>query len=585
MTDEKPRLEAASTGYQVHYRGRRLYASTDPRGGAVRRALSAEIPPQTLVIVASPLLGYGLAELLEHCPKDAVVVAVEADPALSELTRGEAAAEHSAGVSDPRLFLATAAPEHEMEGAAEALLPRLLARRPRRTRLVALSGGFALHAAAYRTLQDRLEDEIRIYWQNAMTRVRMGRLWVRNLFRNLALLSDSVPVAALADDGTLRRPTLVVGAGPSVDDHLDELPRDDDPYRDAVRILAVDTAVAPLAARGIRPDLVLAVEAQQANVADFLPVAPIHAADNSRNPYERRPGDDVGPHLICDLTVHPTVPRLFPPHKRTFVSSRFAPTALLSRLSHARVLPEEVPPLGSVGVLAVLLARRLSAGAVRFLGLDFVYDLERTHARGSPMERLSLARRTRLDPSPFFAAAMARPLIVATDKQGRAARTDTVLLSYAEQLRAVVSRSEEVFDISPEAGLPNGAPAAPTPPAARRTPGSLRTLDADPQTRPVGPDAVERVLDDEHHRVSRLVPLLRQAVATAGADGRIETESWHGLLPLLEALDYLYLDFPDAPQPTKGFAGRVLLSALYYQDRIRRAWRRLDMLAENRAGM
>lgn len=545
MSEEKPRLEPASNGYQVHYRGRRLYAPKDPRGGAARRATAREIASGTLVIAVSPLLGYGVTELLDACPPDAVVLAVELDPDLAALTAD--------GPADSRLYRALAPSPAELE----ALIPRLLAHRPRRTTLVSLSGGFALHADAYRRVAARLDDEIRLFWQNAMTRVRMGRLWIRNLLRNLPLLPASTPLDELRTD----LPVLVAGAGPSLDVHAADIPQDGRPQRRRLRILAVDTAVAPLAAHGITPDIVLAVESQQANAADFL---------LPRNPDGTRPWAAFPFHIICDLTSYPGVVHRVPPHRVSFVSSQFAQTALLERLQTQDILPEPVPPLGSVGVLAVHLARRLTTAPVAFLGLDFAYDLEGTHARGAPMQVRALATRSRLDPSPFFGPAIARPLLTLPGKSGTQLRTDTVLLSYAEQLQRITAGEAAVYDASPRFGLPSGAPPAPHDWAtAAAAPAEAADRDSHfPDT-----ETVRAALEQEHERVVRLTRNLRAALAAAGTADRVAASTYEELRPALVELDYLYLDFPDSPSASRSFLGRLLLSALSYEERIGRALR------------
>ncbi len=566
MSEEKPRLEPASNGYQIHYSGRRLYAAHDPRGGAARRATAAEIQPQTLVVVASPLLGYGLRELLDICPPDAVVLAVELDPMLAALPLEIAP-------TDDRLLWARAPSDADLD----RVLERALSRRPRRTRLLTLSGGFGLQAGDYRALVGKLDDEIRIFWQNAMTRMRMGRLWIRNLFRNLPLVPASTPLESLRTS----LPIVVAGAGPSLDDCAAGLPCDDSAEREQMCILAVDTAVAPLAARGITPDFILAVESQQANAADFLD--PFDASAQIETPAEavqQGKGPRITkPHLICDITAYPGVLHRTGIAGLTFVSSRFAPTALLERLSASDLLPPEVPPLGSVGVLGVHLAARLTTDVVYFTGLDFSYDLERTHARGAPMQALSLARRTRLDPSPFFGMAVARPLLTLDGKDGRPARSDTVLLSYVEQLRSIISRLpvDSVYDLSPDRGLPNGAPAAggPLPPAGGggtpRGAGAGGTPGAAGTGLPQDSDAVDAYLEREETRLSELVAKLRDVIACAGTSADVSAEDYAAVRPLLADLDYVYLDFPDPPAPTRSFLGRVLLSALDYEGRLRRA--------------
>ena len=98
-----------------------------------------------------------------------------------------------------------------------------------------------------------------------------------------------------------------------------------------------------LAAHGIFPDIVVALEAQAANLQDFLPVGARRTV------------------LACDLSSHPAVNRLFP-GRLFFFSSRFAPLRIFDRLAEAHLLPTLFPALGSVGVAAVHAGLQSAAG-------------------------------------------------------------------------------------------------------------------------------------------------------------------------------------------------------------------------------
>ena len=52
----------------------------------------------------------------------------------------------------------------------------------------ALSGGYRLAPELYTECLRRLEERLRLYWQNRLTLIALGSLQVRNVVSNLALL-------------------------------------------------------------------------------------------------------------------------------------------------------------------------------------------------------------------------------------------------------------------------------------------------------------------------------------------------------------------------------------------------------------
>ena len=95
---------------------------------------------------------------------------------------------------------------------------------------------------------------------NEEARKRLAGQYLLNTLRNLPAIASEGNAAALARlfSGI---PAIVVGAGPSLDANLAAL-RD---LRDCALVIAVDTAVRPLLAAGIRPHLVVSVDPSEAN--------------------------------------------------------------------------------------------------------------------------------------------------------------------------------------------------------------------------------------------------------------------------------------------------------------------------------
>jgi hypothetical protein len=526
MNEGEPRLEETGRGFTVRYRGRYLYSPVDPCGGALRRVASARLRERSLVYVPGVGLGYGLEALLRALPEHSQLLCVETDPSLMAL----ADMGPSPLPRDPRLtLLCTDSPEE-----AAAALRGMGLHRFRRLQTLALCGSYHLYRAGYDSIRQALEEEIRLFWQNRLTLAHLSRLWLRNLFTNLAACPEADPIPDLSGE----RPIVVAGAGPSLDRCLPQILR----LRARLTLLAVDTALPVLAEAGCPPDWVFALEAQQANLEDFLPYR------------------DPGLALLCDLTSAPSVTRLFP--RRAYFCTRFSPLALFDRLRAAGLLPQELPPLGSVGVAAVQAALGLTRGPVLLAGLDFAYPGGRTHARGTPPHRRTLAACSRLRPPGLgeYEALLARPLLTLRSVSGRPVLSDLVLRSYAVQLGRVVEAAGRVYDLG-GMGLPTGATPLGSPadveallgrPAAGRLP-------AAPAFRPARA-AIRAFLRAEQERLRLAEEALACLIAAAR---RGEPAPAGGRLPeAVREVEYVQLPVPEADPERLAAPGNLVLAAM-----------------------
>ena len=407
--EETPRPIAARRGLSVSYRGKTLLSLVDPVAQAERLADAAPKQSRTLYFCPSPLYGYGLERFLSQIPEDSALIAVETDEALMALSRKNL----------PRALL-----DHPRFRVVRTTDPASLCafvrsawgnRRFRRLTVVRLSGGWQIGGPRYEALADALGEDIACDWENALTLTRLGRRYMANAIRNLPLLTRGAGLTESLRFGDT--PVLVLGAGPSLDGLLDALTagsgRAGDlflPEERPFRIVCVDTALKSLYARGIKPDLAVALESQHWNLRDFTGL-----------------GGWKLP-LAMDLSALPAARETLGGDVRLFFTPWTA-IRLFRRLEAAGLLPPEMPPLGSVGLSATALALRLGSGPVLTGALDFSFTMDRFHARSTPghLERLRLA--TRLRPL-IGGAAFRAGVIVAVGKNGDPVLTDPALKRY-----------------------------------------------------------------------------------------------------------------------------------------------------------
>jgi len=549
---ERPLLVDTGRGLSLKFRDRWLYSSRDPRSSPLAAAQAVAPQPDTLYLVPSPCLGHGLGELLTRIPKSSAVLGIEAETSLGGLV----------DMRDPRLFLSSVAEAlsayRELEAASGL--------RFRRCVEVRLSNGWALSPEAYARARLSIEDDIALRFRNRLSLIRMGRLWAKNVIANLAGMDWETirPVVSMG------RPTVVCGAGPSLDAALPELAR----LRDELFILACDTAAGALAQAGARPHAVVCLEAQVYNTEDFLPLggAPLPA--------------------IVDLSAHPSAFRNLSGPKALSLSEWTA-SPFLERLKALGLALEAVPPLGSVGVLALRIARSLG-NPILIVGLDFAFPEGRTHCLGSPSDLRARRAETRLVKAPAAWEASlreGRSLLGARQGGGgqnggardsgergcsRPQLSDPALELYARLAAAELAeaRRSGLPCLDARGRLGQRLPAEPVEGVAAGllALGALGQSKAEPGLRGgrfgavADPEysrrAVRAFLEGERERTERVATMLRRGAS----DGEARR--------LLAEADVLYAHFPD-PERVLALEGdalkRVAAEAAYWKGRLSEA--------------
>jgi hypothetical protein len=493
----------------------------DPLAQAERAAEAVNPLNRTLYLCPSPLLGYGLPRILEKIGEnnhDSAILCVEAEGELFDF---------SLKYLDPALprnpRLAFAALE-EAPGSAERICGLVRqkwgSRRFRRIETLRLSAGWRLHPELYGALEAILRKNLALDWGNAMTLVKLGRRYTRNALRNLAFLSRSPSLSSLSLGSD---PVLVLGAGPSLDGILAGLSRcfgkaAEDPALRPFRILCVDTALPCLRARGIKPDLAVALESQHWNLRDFVGLG------NWEVP------------VAMDLSALPATAETLG-GRSFFFFTPWTEMNFLGRLEAAGLSPAVFIPLGSVGLTATAAALRLGRGAVITGGIDFSFTLDSYHARSSPGHREKLRRQNRFTGILNAAAAFREAGFTALSKAGLPVRSDPAMKGYRDLFEREFAGEERLYDIEGP-GLPLGLRILSLDEALAALAGRSTGRRILPETPGAGlPDIgkLERFVSGERENLSRLRDLLTGKLP-AGT-GEIDR--------LLDYCDYLWAHFPD----------------------------------------
>ena len=403
-----------------------LLSPHDPVRRCEKTADGIEIKDRTLYFCPSPLYGWGLSLFLSRLEKEnssSCVLCIEADPELYEISIKNI----DAGVAKNNRFRITNVTQ---AGRLRAFVRSSWgARAFRRVEVIRLTGGWRLFSGLYESLCETLRSGIASDWSNAMTLTKLGRLYVRNALRNLSLIPQFTPVTELSFGVS---PVLVAGAGPSLDETLESLAARFGkdrllPENRPFKIICADTCLGALKDRGIKPDLVVILESQHWNLNDFTGIK----------------GWEVT--AAADLSALPASARMLGGKNFLFMTP-WTDLQFFKRLNNAGLLPACIPPLGSVGLAAVEIAKRTTGGNIILCGLDFSFTASKYHARGTPGHRSALNTQSRFKRI-MNNAAYGDHAYKAVSKSGAGVYSDPAMRRYRDLFEQEFGGSERIFDI------------------------------------------------------------------------------------------------------------------------------------------
>jgi hypothetical protein len=338
-----------------------VHSRRDPEKEA-RALIEREIPEETSVGV---FYGFGLGYLPEEFTRshpDAPCLVVEPDVGL--FLKALAARDLSAVLSHPGVvfFLAAeAAPVIRFLDTLELSSVRIVKLRPL----------YEKNRAYYERTDALIQSFLKQRDVNRNTLRRFGRLWVRNLARNVRLLCLAPGIGSV--ENLFRGlPALVCAGGPSLDDVLPLLPA----LRKRMLVVAVDTTLAAILREGVDPDVTVICDPQYWNTRHIDAVK------------------KTGTAVVSESSTHPRIFRRL--GERAFFGSSVFP---LGRALEALVGEKgKLGAGGSVATTAWDCARFLGCAPVFMAGLDLGFPGGRTHFRGAHFEETFSAMSSRLRP-------------------------------------------------------------------------------------------------------------------------------------------------------------------------------------------
>ncbi|MCX7786225.1 MAG: DUF115 domain-containing protein [Spirochaetes bacterium] len=377
------------------WKGVTLHSRIDPRREA-ERAVQEGIPQDfDGIVVLGFGLGYHVEVILSRFPRSKVWIV---EPDLSLFEAASELRDCSKVLMNPnvRLFL----------GSDQRIVDQLVQSvEDFRFTLYRYRPSVEFYSEFYKNLERRLHQVRSRRQVNLNTLARFGKLWVRNLSRNLNLLSRYGGIETL--NGRFHSfPALVIAAGPSLDDILPHLIR----LREKFLLIAVDTSYMSCVRFHVEPDFVVVMDPQYWNTRHL---------DRAVQKSAR---------LVSEPSTHPTIFRRFP--GKTFLAGSLFPLGhyLQERIGKRATLGAG----GSVATSAWDFARFLGCNPIVMAGLDLSFPNKRTHCKGSFFEERIFSLRTRLEPEEthFFRYLQEASPLFRPSNNGQAVLTDQRMLVY-----------------------------------------------------------------------------------------------------------------------------------------------------------
>lgn len=440
--NEKPELIPIDSGFSVLYKDKYLYSKRSPQKNILQLISSIVIQNETLVLCVSPVLGYGLKELLEKLPTDSFALALEADEELLNLSKNKI----DKDILENSKFLYTGT------NSVNILLNRLddfiKGKKIRRVIRIDFSGGAALNQSFYSQAFDFISQYISQIWINRLTLIQFGRNYARNFFKNYYSILRSIvksPDKSSAlninsyfgslIEKSVNRPIVVIGAGPSLDSSIEFIKEN----RDKLFVLAVDAAFSGLYPE-IRPDAVVLLESQYWIQKAFIGIT------------------DLDIPIIADLTSNPSLLVKLNGNKAFFFTDYSAQdsaaSSFFSVLKEKNILPLRFEAMGSVGLAALALAERLAFDGLPIFhtGLDFSWGRGFSHSKLSYQVKNLFSDISKIKSLYTGESLFPNKLSFEKGKNGSLAFTSPNLKNYGELYKKLFASKENFFDIG-QSGL------------------------------------------------------------------------------------------------------------------------------------
>lgn len=517
---ETPSLVETRQGVSVLYKDHFLYSKYDPSKAILNIISNLSIPEYSIILIFSPVLWLGLKELLAKLPATSSIAVFEYEKPLFDFAQENFPNELKDHLNNKiQIF---------NKSGIKNYFTFIQKQHFRKCLKIDFSAASALYKDDYNEILSLTQRVIDQFWKNRLTLIKFGRLYSKNIFKNLTLLSDAIPLASLYK--SVAKPILVLGAGESLNTTILELKKNFSKFF----IICVDAAAAPLLDNGITPDAIIAVEGQQVIEHSY-----IGTPANSKCL------------LIMDLVSRNHIPYITK-GKYSFFVSNYADMNFFELLKNYNLLPPVIKPLGSVGLVSMEIALKLRKDIntpVLFSGLDFSYSIGITHAKGTASHKALLSSTSKLKSVFNISSAFSTGTSSIICANGKKMITSKALESYALLFNENFEDEQNIFDIR-TSGINLTSAKADLDHFIESLPANLHSnsYELNLNYQAIPKSSITSFLQNEKQALEELKDLFTYADNSALRKKDISLNEQ--IDSILTNREYLFIHFPDAVGPT-----------------------------------
>ncbi|MEW6573305.1 MAG: 6-hydroxymethylpterin diphosphokinase MptE-like protein [Bacillota bacterium] len=295
-------------------------------------------------------LGYHLQEILRVVPSGTEILVIENNIQLREWFK-----KNAKNLPCQRVAIA------DNEGAAKSYISRMRERiQEKGLVLVEHPASIRLDLEFYENVRRRIRDHVSLLLVDMTTMKSISHVVHANNFDNLPAVTADPGIKALTN-AFKDRPAVIVAAGPSLSKNIHLLAE----AKNRSVVICVGTAWRAMLAHGLRPDLVVTLDAGEPNYRLFAGLTPTEEF------------------LCYEPQTYDKIIPIFPGRRFAFNSFTSPLTTWLKDLYGDKGYIE---PGGSVAIAAFGIACLLGANPIVFIGQDLAYTNGYTHAKGTVYE-------------------------------------------------------------------------------------------------------------------------------------------------------------------------------------------------------
>lgn len=333
-----------------------LHSPYDPRAEARKILSQYELGNKKVVIV----LGFGLGYLAEEVSlvirEDTELVVIDPNPDLFKVALETR--DMTGLLKSPHLRLLIGEEQGRM---IDYLGEIITLDRLELVQVIEHRPSLSLEPGYYKKVAELIKGVLEMGLMNLASMSSFGKLWQENILDNIPEIINNPPLDSLFGKFP-EQPAIIISAGPSLDKNIQDLGA----AKGKALLICVDTALKAVLKRGIKPDLVITVDAQVKNYHHFRGLDLNEVA------------------LVADPVCYPRIFKHF--------------TGLKFIASHGHVLMDwlakyvrEEPYIslkggGSVATYAFDLARKIGADPIIFVGQDLSFPDNRAFVSGGSYE-------------------------------------------------------------------------------------------------------------------------------------------------------------------------------------------------------